>query len=176
MVVQFEEVVTRAQRRFRLDLDGVHGWAHWQRVRENGAELAGHNGADQDIVRLFSVLHDCCRENDGWDPEHGPRAAEFTESLRPGLIEASDGEFAILLTAIRGHTESIHTADLTIGTCWDADRLDIGRVGKQPDRRFLNTAVAKREGMIRWAYERSIGLSGGASPGGHRRAGGSGVQ
>ena len=155
MVVQFEEVVTRAKQRFSLDLDDVHGWAHWQRVRENGAELARYNGADQDIVRLFSVLHDCCRENDGWDPEHGPRAAEFTESLRPGLFEASDEEFAILLTAIRGHTKSIHTADLTIGTCWDADRLDLGRVWIVPDPRYLCTAAAKDPAMIACAHERA---------------------
>ena len=156
MEYDFKEIAVRAKQRYQLSLEGVHGLAHWQRVQENGLKLAAHNGADSDIVRLFSFLHDCCRENDRWDPEHGPRAAEFTESLRGDLIAASDETFGTLLAAIHGHTNTIHTADLTIGTCWDADRLDIGRVGKKPDRRFLNTKIAKEDWVLRWAYERSV--------------------
>ena len=36
------------------------------------------------------------------------------------------------------------TDDPTIGTCWDADRLDIGRVGIIPHERFMSTAAGKR--------------------------------
>ena len=31
----------------------------------------------------------------------------------------------------------------TIGTCWDADRLDLGRVGIVPQPKFMSTAFAK---------------------------------
>ena len=118
-------------------------------------KLAKHNGANKDIVRLFAVLHDCCREDDRSDPEHGPRAAEFTRSLRERHIFADENEFEKLIEAIRDHTNRIHTPDLDIGTCWDADRLDIGRVGKKPIKRFLNTKIAKKDWVLRWARNRS---------------------
>ncbi|MGO9117211.1 MAG: hypothetical protein ACLQPD_06315 [Desulfomonilaceae bacterium] len=41
-------------------------------------------------------------------------------------------------------------------TCWDADRLDIGRVGLKPVARKLCTEAAKKPEMIEWAYERSL--------------------
>jgi uncharacterized protein len=34
--------------------------------------------------------------------------------------------------------------NITIGTCWDADRLDIGRVGIQPNEEFMTNPEAKR--------------------------------
>ena len=155
MQYDFREVTSRAKRRYSLDLQGIHGLAHWQRVQENGLKLAQHNGANQDIVRLFAFLHDCCRENDGADPEHGPRAAEFANSLRGDFIVASDEDFETLLIAIRDHTQVLHSSDLTVATCWDADRLDIGRVGMRPERRYLNTKIAKEARILNWAYQRS---------------------
>ncbi len=156
MRYDFQEIAQLAKARFVLDRKGVHGVAHWQRVQENGLKLAKRNGANKDIVRLFSFLHDCCREDDRSDPQHGPRAAEFTEGLRETHIDADDIEFEKLLVAIRDHTSVIQTNDLDIATCWDADRLDIGRVGVKPNRRYLNTPAAKEESVIRWAYRRSV--------------------
>lgn len=48
------------------------------------------------------------------------------------------------------------TGDVTVQTCWDADRLDLGRVGTRPDRRYLCTIAAKEKATIDWAYERSV--------------------
>ena len=156
MQYDFGEVAQAAKSRFTLSLKGIHGLAHWQRVQENGLKLAKHNGANKDVVRLFSFLHDCCREDDRIDPEHGPRAAAFTRSLRNQLIVAEDDEFSKLLEAIHDHTLVTHSNDVDIGTCWDADRLDIGRVGTKPKRRFLNTEIAKQEWVLHWAYKRSV--------------------
>ena len=44
---------------------------------------------------------------------------------------------------------------MTIQTCWDADRLDLGRVGMMPDPRFLSTEIAKRRDTICWADGRA---------------------
>ena len=155
MQYDFREISLRAKQRFALSLKGVHGLAHWQRVQENGLKLAKYNGADKDVVRLFSFLHDCCRENDSADPDHGPRAAEFAKTLRDELIIATDEQFERLVTAIRDHTHELHHVDITIATCWDADRLDIGRVGMRPERRYLNTKIAQDEWIMKWAYKRS---------------------
>ncbi|MEO0415706.1 MAG: hypothetical protein AAF226_12240, partial [Verrucomicrobiota bacterium] len=45
--------------------------------------------------------------------------------------------------ACKWHTDQTHCSDITIGACWDSDRLDLGRVGLIPDSRYLNTILAK---------------------------------
>ena len=40
--------------------------------------------------------------------------------------------------------------------CWDADRLDLGRVGYMPHPSRLCTPAARDAELIRWAYERSV--------------------
>ena len=47
-------------------------------------------------------------------------------------------------------------ADITVQTCWDADRLDLGRVGIRPDPRRLCTAAARNPRMIEAAFARSL--------------------
>src|SRR5262245_42101442 len=153
----FQQVVCAARERFVLDLHGIHGVPHWQRVRENGLRIAKHSGANRLIVELFAFLHDCCREDDRSDPGHGERAAEFARSLRGTLIHLGDEEFALLYQAIRDHELGLTRGDVTVLTCWDADRLDLGRVRKRPSPRFLGTEYARRKETIEWAYERSRG-------------------
>jgi uncharacterized protein len=140
---------------YALPWDGEHGIAHWARVLENGLRLAEETGASIEIVQLFAVLHDCRRRNEGEDPEHGRRAAELARSLRGEIFDLSDREFRILHRACAGHTHERTHPDETIQTCWDADRLDLGRVGITPNPYFLNTEPAKRPETIRWADERA---------------------
>ena len=45
---------------------------------------------------------------------------------------------------IRHHTGGRTSDDPTTGTCWDADRLDIGRVGIIPHQRYMSTEPARR--------------------------------
>ncbi|HWH05710.1 MAG TPA: hypothetical protein VNT23_04665, partial [Gaiellaceae bacterium] len=60
----------------------IHGERHWRTVGANGLWLAERTaGADAHVVLLFALLHDTMRENDDYDPEHGPRAAVFAEAL-----------------------------------------------------------------------------------------------
>jgi uncharacterized protein len=152
----FGVVLRAAKARFALDLKGVHGIRHWTRVRENGHRLAKHTGADKQLVELFAVLHDCCRENDRHDLGHGERAADFAHTLRGTLLHLTDEEFALLYEAIRDHEEGRTRADVTVMICWDADRLDLGRVRRRPDPRYLCTEFAKRTATIEWAYKRSL--------------------
>jgi uncharacterized protein len=151
----FQHVVRAAKQRFILDLHGIHGVAHWQRVRENGLRIAKHSGVNRVIVELFAFLHDCCREDDGSDSGHGERAAVFAESLRGSLIHLNDDAFALLYEAIRGHELGMTKGDVTVLTCWDADRLDLGRVGMYPNRAYLGTEYGRRKETIEWAYKRS---------------------
>lgn len=157
LVTDLSLVLQAAKDRFVLDLRGIHGIRHWTRVRENGHRLAKHTGANKQVVELFAFLHDCCRENDRTDPGHGERAAEFTRQLRGSLIHLSDDDFGLLFEAIRDHETGRTRGDITVITCWDADRLDLGRVRKRPNPAFLCTEFAQRKSTIEWAYKRSLG-------------------
>lgn len=140
---------------YALPWGGYHGVAHWARVLENGLRLAGETGAIVEVVRLFAVLHDSRRINEHFDPDHGPRAAEFAGTLRGRLFDLPEPEFRLLHRACAGHTHERTHPDVTIQTCWDADRLDLGRVGITPDPGYLGTDVAKRPATIRWADGRA---------------------
>lgn len=150
-------VLAVARDRFVLDEFSLHGADHWERVRENGLRIAAHYKIVKvDVIELFAYLHDCCRESDGSDPHHGPRAAEFAETLRGSLIDLDDQSFELLRVAIACHTTARTHDALTVKICWDADRLDLGRVGIRPEPRRLCTKFAKEPSTIHWAYARSL--------------------
>ena len=140
---------------YDLPLDGAHGVAHWARVMENGLRLAEETGANVDVIRLFAVLHDAKRVNEGHDPEHGQRGADFAAEIRGTLFNLPNHEFDLLFRACAGHTHERTHPDVTIQTCWDSDRLDLGRVGIMPHPSRLCTDVAKRKEIIQWANGRA---------------------
>jgi uncharacterized protein len=128
---------------FRCGAHSIHGPSHWQRVDEFGLNISKTSGADLTVVRLFALLHDSCRQDDGADLDHGPRAAEMLERIVPYFFTLDQGRFDLLKEAIRLHTSGLTTNDPTIGTCWDADRLDIGRVGMTPSPQYMSTEAGK---------------------------------
>jgi uncharacterized protein len=140
---------------YALPPNGDHGVAHWARVLENGMRLTEETGANVEVVQLFAVLHDSRRQNEVTDPEHGPRAAEFALELRGRVFDLDDHEFRLLYKACHGHTHERTHPDVTIHTCWDSDRLDLGRVGITPHPSRLCTEVAKRPDTIKWADGRA---------------------
>lgn len=150
------ELIEAIRREFRLDWTGIHGAPHWARVRQNGLRLAGVNGAEPEVVQLFAFLHDSQRVNDGADPGHGSRAADFAVSLKGTLINLPEEDFDLLAYALTHHSSGLVEADVTVQTCWDADRLDLGRVGLMPNPTYLCTEAAKEPSMIEWAYQRSL--------------------
>jgi uncharacterized protein len=140
---------------YALPIGGDHGVAHWARVLDNGLRLAEETGANVEVVSLFAVLHDSRRINEGSDPDHGPRAAAFAAELRRKVFDLDDQEFRLLHRACEGHTHERTHPDVTIQTCWDSDRLDLGRVGIMPHPSRLCTEVAKRPETIKWADGRA---------------------
>jgi uncharacterized protein len=155
MALNIPLVLDAALEDYALPWDGTHGVAHWARVLGNGLRLAEETGARIEVVQLFAVLHDCRRISEGEDPDHGPRAAEFARTLRGLVFALSDDDFGLLHRACAGHTHERTHPDVTIQTCWDADRLDLGRVGIMPDPSYLCTAAARRPEMIFWADGRA---------------------
>jgi len=132
-----------------------HGVVHWARVWENGERIAaGTPGVDVEVVRLFALFHDARRVNQYRDPGHGMRGGDFARALRASLIDLDDERFALLHEACRLHTDGLTEADPTLQACWDADRLDLGRVGITPRPHLLCTDAAR--GLLAWADARAV--------------------
>lgn len=139
--------------RFQLDWHGIHGASHWARVRLNGLKLAKMNGANPRIVEYFAFLHDACRANDGHDPDHGERGARFIVQLGRSRLNLDDAEMDLLVGAVRGHVFGKTHCDISVQTCWDADRLDLTRIGIRPDPNRLCTDAARRLALERSSQE-----------------------
>ncbi len=123
----------------------IHGLGHIRNVEKDGIFLSEHLGADIICVRLFALFHDIKRENDGQDPEHGKRAADYVVKLNGDLFDLDDDRLEKLVYACSFHTDGQISDDITIGTCWDADRLDIGRIGIEPSEKYMSTKIGKDE-------------------------------
>jgi uncharacterized protein len=112
---------------------GVHGSRHWARVRLHGLAIAAKTRASAPVVELFAFLHDARRQDEWGDPGHGARSAELVRELGAQILGISREEEDLLAYACRHHSGGMVDADVTVQACWDADRLDPGRVGIIPD-------------------------------------------
>jgi len=133
-----------SEQNYALNVGSHHGPTHWQKVERNVEAIAKVNQADPIVCRLFAVLHDCKREHEHDDPEHGQRAANYAKELF-GLkqLPITEDQLNSLMYACRHHTEGRLSDHPTIGACWDADRMDLIRVGTTPDTRMFSTQAAK---------------------------------
>ena len=141
-------------RGYTLPIAGAHGVTHWARVYEIGQLLAEQTGADAEVVALFALFHDSRRWNEYRDDGHGERGGDFARTLRGSLVQLDDTRFELLYEACRLHTDGLIHGDPTLLTCWDADRLDLGRVGITPRPERLCTDAARK--LLSWADARAI--------------------
>jgi len=146
-------LLAEIRRQFLLDWFGIHGAPHWARVHHHGRAIAARRGADALVVTLFAFLHDSRREHDGRDRHHGNRAADYAEALNGRFYDLPRSRLDKLLVAMRSHSDGELHPDTTIQTCWDADRLDLGRVGIRPHPKLLS---AEAETLIGRAYVWSL--------------------
>jgi uncharacterized protein len=152
--IDWDALWNLASKRFTLGLGSIHGPHHWRRVEQNALQLAVENRADVTVVRLFAMFHDSCRENDSHDPEHGLRAARWAASLHGTAFSIDHARLETLTEACIGHDKGYTSPDMTIGTCWDADRLELTRVGVRPDPAYMSTAAGRALAARGWPYVR----------------------
>ena len=131
------------RQQFRLDWRGIHGVPHWARVRHHGLKLAQETGADPIVVELFAFLHDSQRCDDNADPMHGQRGSDYARKLHQTCFKLTDNQLELLCLAIAEHSRGTVHSNPTIQTCWDADRLDLGRVGIYPSPEHLSWEALK---------------------------------
>ena len=92
------------------------------------------------------------------------RADELLSQIMPAVAdqvgidprEINDFLVGTALGIGEQHTFGGREAHLTVQTCWDADRLDLGRVGNRPDPKRLCTDAARDPALLREAYARSL--------------------
>lgn len=144
---------------FPLRRSDEHGPTHWARVKVHGLTLARHYGVNPAIPALFALFHDCRRENEYEDPGHGPRAADLIEELaqRGRFPQLSTIEIGWLQRACAQHSDGYIDAPRAVQVCWDADRLDLGRVGIRPNPARLCTELAREDHVRARAYQWSRG-------------------
>ena len=149
-------LITMLRQHFILDWRGIHGASHWARVRHNGLLLCESTGANPRVVEAFAFLHDACRHDDDCDPDHGARSAAFARTLTQDLLPLSSQELELVCMACEGHSLGGLQAEISVQVCWDADRLDIGRVGMYPNPERLCTEAARDYQFMHEAYVRSL--------------------
>ena len=124
-------------------LGATHGIEHWDRVYLNGQKLLTPD-VNPLVVSLFAYLHDSCRVDDGKDIDHGKRASVRIDNLRNIVLrEVHDEEIELLKEACSLHTITPKTGNPTIDACFDADRLDLWRIGIIPDPQKMATEKGK---------------------------------
>lgn len=118
-----------------------HGESHWRGVLAASVRLIERGSkADPAVLTAFCLLHDSQRKSEGHDPRHGERAARFADELHDeGLLALDARQRDLLRRALVDHDCGMTSRDATIGACWDADRLTLGRVGIKVDTRLLST-------------------------------------
>jgi uncharacterized protein len=150
------KLLQRLRDQYTLPPFGRHGLGHWARVLENGERLAALTGARLDVVQLFAVFHDACRYGEGMDPRHGGRGAGLARKLCGELFALDAVGLSLLERACARHTHRHSDSDITVATCFDADRLDLPRVRISVDPRRLATQAACDPALIDWAEERAV--------------------
>lgn len=98
------------------------------------------------MARWFGVFHDAARHSEGTDARHGHRAVGLVDQYRSRL-GLTDTQLKLLQWACEHHASGQTTDDPTVGACWDADRLDLPRVGIQPQAKYLSTAAGRAQAL-----------------------------
>ena len=144
MTIQYDILWKYVTQHFKTNIYGIHGIKHWKNVERYGRRIARQCGADEEIVRLFAIFHDAGRLSDGLDNEHGDRGADIAWELNGKLYDLNDSRFDLLYFACKYHSEGTCATDITVGACWDADRLDLQRLDIEPDVKFLSTKAGHK--------------------------------
>lgn len=131
----------------KIPIDSIHGYNHWKNVEKIGHYLAEQNGADKKVISAFAFSHDIGRTVEYEEHGHGAKSAGIIKKyFNAGDFDLNGDQYEKLLEAVSQHDiTDAKSSDLTVQTCWDADRLDLPRVYIFPDKNFLYTEAGKSQ-------------------------------
>ncbi|WP_296112239.1 hypothetical protein [uncultured Anaerococcus sp.] len=116
LISEYFAILKDSYHRLNTDIlfdSNIHGKDHIERVIFFTHLLAFHYGLDKkdtDVLRNAASLHDTRRVNDGWDTDHGHRAAK--ESIGYSYAEKSDN--GVIQAVIAAHSSDDKIMDETI--------------------------------------------------------------
>lgn len=118
----------------------LHGEAHWRGVAGIGLEIARiRPGLDVSMILAFGMIHDSRRYDEGWDPDHGLRAAHVAQRASPLKRLMDEERISRLAQACLLHQKGrTNTRDRDVGACWTADRFSLVRLEIMPNARFMS--------------------------------------
>ncbi len=137
----------------------LHGVAHWARVHRYGQQLARRMGLHpqlRECVAVFAWTHDLARFDDSGGREHALAGARYLDKVVPAAFpHLSPSQIKLIRAAIYYHSHGCAADEArhqgwfgevrgeeiikAIGCCWDADRLDLLRLGIEPDPNRMST-------------------------------------
>lgn len=138
---------------------GSHGWDHVERVHDLCVFLGEKEGADVEILRVTSLLHDIARNGRG---HHASKSAREARRILLSL-GLPKGKISGVVDAIRAHSFSGRRRPLTLEAkiLSDADKLDaMGAVGVYRVSAFSGEAQRSLKKMIDHFNEKLLKLRG----------------
>lgn len=152
VIPDLDRLITAVHEASPLHHSYIHGDQHWRAVAEVGLRLLeDERKADPIVVFLFALFHDSKRENEVEDPGHGQRGAELAEEFHGRYFQLPAERLGLLIEACSGHTDVRFSDNPTVGVCFDSDRLNLWRVGKTPEAKFLSTDAALEDTLQHWS-------------------------
>ena len=129
--VKVEALLDSARARFALPPSSPHGAGHWLRVLKYGRVFARELQADEALVIVAALSHDCCRQSDdSSDVFHGHRAADWVAQHNGELFSFDRQRMRTLQEMMRQHNDGGYIpTDATAAAFVSGDRSDIDREG-----------------------------------------------
>ncbi|NTT85729.1 hypothetical protein [Tabrizicola fusiformis] len=155
---EWNELLSTARKSRDRIVCGIHGELHWRAVAAIGLSFCENFPClSPNLALAFGMLHDCRRQNDHFDPGHGPRAAELARHSDVIRSALTSDEVEALAVACEQHDKGTVSSIQQIGACFDADRFNLVRVGIMPDRRFFSLPWSQEQ--FHYLVNRAAALS-----------------
>lgn len=142
LINQINEVETKSFPHLKCLSTNIHGISHLRRVAYLSGRYAYILKINLNDAVIAGYLHDCARENDSNGNSHAYESAYLAKGIIQGNLPVTN--INKIFYTIYHHADGITTKDPFMGCIWDADRLNLLRIGIIPNEKLLSTQLAKR--------------------------------
>ena len=148
---------------YRCCEGSTHGRQHWAQVHKLVLALSEQLQLKpwaQACVEVFAWTHELARKNDATEEQHSLESSEYFLRISSRIFpELDTRQRKLIALAIAHHADGTTAwehildkgnpiADLEdscladiLGCCWDADRLDLLRMGVIPESKIMSTSA-----------------------------------
>ncbi|MCL2331044.1 MAG: hypothetical protein FWC61_00680 [Proteobacteria bacterium] len=141
-----------------ITLTGSHGIEHTHGVGRFSLDVSLSLDYNPVPALFAAALHDCARQHNAYDEEHGPNAVPVAKKLFAGKLGdwLGKAEQKSVIIAIRDHTIGMNAKNPISAALWDADRIRLSwSWGYEPEyfstnegRRIAGLPMAKWDSVL----------------------------